>query len=356
MYLESIKLLNFRNYPDSFFVFDKGVNIIIGKNGIGKTNILESIYVLTYGKSYRTRFDNELIKNNTEYLNINGVVRNKEKKNLFVAIERGFGNRSKKAFKINNISKNYRSFTKNLKSVLFSPQDLQIVIDSPSKRRAFLDEILFQTDEEYKANLILLNHTISQRNKLFKQINEGIAEYGEIEYYNKNLIDCSLYVQKKRFEFVKYLNDFFKKNYEEISNSKSECKVEYLKSSVSLQRLEELKSAEIASKRTLIGAQKDDLEFFTNKEREFLNIRYFSSRGEQRTFVFTLKVAAFFFIEKILNEKIVLLLDDIYSELDEVHRASLSRFFDTNQVIITTAEERLIPESLIKSANKVTIK
>ncbi|MBP7859683.1 AAA family ATPase, partial [Patescibacteria group bacterium] len=129
MFIKSVNLINFRNYKNKSFSFSPEVNIILGKNGAGKTNILEAIYFLTYGKSYKTRYDNELIKNDETFLNVAGSVVDGNSSELFVAVEKSYLNRCKKNFKVNNVKKSYRNFTKNLKSILFSPQDLQIVID-----------------------------------------------------------------------------------------------------------------------------------------------------------------------------------------------------------------------------------
>src|SRR3989344_3041634 len=354
MQIHDLSLRNFRNYESRAFNFDSRVNIIIGPNGIGKTNILEAIYVLTHGRSWRTRYDLELIKFDEQVANIKAQINSSE---LFIGLERTQTRRTKKIFKFNGVTRSMTKFTQHAKSVIFSPQDLDIIIGSPSNRRQFLDEVIEQVDFDYKVKSSELKKIVRNRNKILERINEGFSRYSEIEYWNTSLIKNSSYIHAKRKELIEYINNFLSERFSIISNSNAKSKVEYLHSVATKERLEKYKQGEISSKRTLIGAHKDDLlielskfEYAREQTMSYLDARYYASRGEQRALVFTLKLASLSYIQEKLGTGIILLLDDIYSELDENHRNAISEYFNSNQVIITTAEKSLVPKSLLDTS------
>lgn len=357
MFVKSLKLSSFRNYKSKSFDFEKNVTVIAGKNGIGKTNIIEAIYVLTHGKSWRTRYDFELIESTSTTLNISGdILKENDGINLFIGIEKGFSNRSRKVYKINGVSKSHSKFTQVLKSVLFSPHDLEIILGSPSTRRRFLNEVLVQVDEDYSKKLLELKKIVTARNSILKRINQGVADYSEIEYWNSKLIETSSYINKKREGLINFINKDLSNTFSKVSNTEATCFLEYLDSKANSDRLLKYKSAEIASKRTLVGAQKDDFVIkFTKNGYKDMDSKYFASRGEQRTLVFNLKLASLSFLQANSINKVVLLLDDIYSELDAFHREAISEFFDDNQVIITTAEKYLVPETLLTSGKVIEL-
>ncbi len=352
MFIKNLELLNFRNYKKKIFKFNRNLNIIIGANGSGKTNVLEAIYILSQGKSWRSHYDYETIREGENYLNIKSItIINKQKINMFIALQKGVGNRSKKAFKINNVSKSMQKFTGTLKSVLFSPDDLEIITGAPSKRRLFLNDILKQTDNDYKRNLANLKKVISSRNKLLQNIAEKGYKHTELEFWDYQLLKFSNYITQKRKELIDYLNYFIKDNFKKISNTNSTLKIDYKDSKISKERLIEYQKKEIAAKRTLIGAQKEDLILNSSKNNgPFLSTRFFSSRGEQRTASFVLKLGALDFIKEKTKEKAILLLDDIYSELDIYHRKSISKYFKKNQIFITSSEVKMIPKEILKES------
>lgn len=357
MKITSLNVKNFRNYEKSDFSFDRKINVILGPNGIGKTNILEAIYLLTHGKSWKSKYDWDLINYNAEVANVKALVNreNKDEDELFVGVQKGMGNRSQKTYKVNNVSKSLSAFSKSLNSVLFSPQDLEIIIGSPSKRRHFLNESLSQTDEKYGKEILKLKKIVTARNSLLKRINDGLSRYDELEYWNDQLIESSEYIHSIRKNFIAEINEFIGEKFSLISNSNSLTKITYDHSIASKERILEYKAAEIASKRTLVGAQKDDLLIELKKDDRFTDARYFASRGEQRTLVLVLKLGSLKYIQQKLGTKIVLLLDDIYSELDETHRTAIAEYFNGNQVIITTAEKSLIPQNILDEANIITL-
>jgi len=350
MFVRNIKLTNFRNYSSRSFDFEKNVTVVVGQNGIGKTNIIESIYVLTHGKSWRTRYDFELIESTSNTLNLLGEVTKEGKDiNLFIGIEKGFSNRSKKVYKIDDVKKSHSNFIQVLKSVLFSPHDLEIILGSPSTRRRFLNEVLSQVDKNYSRQVLELKKIVTARNSILKRINEGVSDYSELEYWNKKLVEVSGQISSKRNKLIEFINTDLSNTFSKVSNTQATCVLKYLDSKATYKRLQKYKLAEIASKRTLIGAQKDDfIILFSKNGYKDMDSKYYASRGEQRTLVFNLKLATLSFLQSNSINKVVLLLDDIYSELDEFHREAISEFFDDNQVIITTAEKSLVPESLLK--------
>ena len=356
MYIKSLELTNFRNYWHSNFKFDKNINVIVGKNGIGKTNILESIYFLTFGKSWKTLYDYEAISTGKIFSNIKAVIeKNDEDINLFVGIEKGIGNNSRKVFKINEVTKTNAYFTKEIKSITFSPADLEIILLSPSIRRRFLNEILIQIDEVYKSYVSKLTKIVANRNRILKRVREGLSTYDECEYYTNELIEKSNYIQQKRDNLIININKYLEQNFVKFSNSNSSASVVFKKNTVTKEKIINYKDAEIASKQTLFGAQKDDFEVIFNKNNDSYNAKYFASRGEQRTIVFVLKLGALNFIERETNTNLILLLDDIYSELDEIHRNAISEFLNKNQTIITTAEKELVPQEILNRARIIEL-
>ena len=355
MYIKELTLNNFRNYYQSSLSFDKNVTVIIGKNGVGKTNILESIYLLTFGKSWKSLYDKDVISLNKNYCNIKAVIKNSKTTNLFIGIEQSLGNNCKKVFKVNEVKKSLKNFSQELKSITFSPNDLEIILLSPTVRRNFLNEVLFQTDEKYKEHIIKLTKIVTARNKILKRIKEGFSSYQECEYYNNQLVEISKYIQQKREELVEYTNTFLLQNFNIFSNSKSQAKIVYKKNEVTHAKLNEYKEIEIMAKKSLFGAQKDDFEILFIKNNQTTNAKYFASRGEQRSITFVLKLGALNFIQKVTGSNLVLLLDDIYSELDELHRKAIGQFISVNQTIITTAEKNLVPEEIMDKAKIIEL-
>ena len=185
MIISSITLKNFRNYKDREFVFDPLLNILVGKNGVGKTNVLEACYLIAHGKSWRTRYDFELINFNKNTANLISKVNGDT---LFIGLTRTGNKRTKKLFKVNGISRSSNTLATFAKAVVFSPQDLDIIIGSPTYRRNYLDDTLSQIDIEYKKKLTSLKKVVRNRNKLLERINEGLSSYSELDYWNKLLI------------------------------------------------------------------------------------------------------------------------------------------------------------------------
>ena len=357
MHISSLKISNFRNYDLLKLDLNPNMNIIIGNNGQGKTNLLESIYVLGLTKSHRSFIDNNLIKQNEKICKIKGdLVKNDMISKLEIVLEN-----KKKNLKIdnNNINKN-SDYISNMNIIIFYPEDLELIKGSPSSRRRFLNLELSQLNSNY---LIILN----DYNKLLKMRNDYLKNsYIDQNYLNiltDYLIEKAITIYKLRKKFIDKLNNNVEKIYYDITKLKK-FNIKY-KSSIELDdlsydnlktKLEEkfidMKNQELKLKTTLVGPHRDDLEFYLDD----LNLKNYGSQGQQRIAIIALKLGEIDIFKQYKENTPILLLDDVFSELDEKKKNNLLKYInDDIQVIITTTDINNINKKVIKNSKIIEI-
>jgi DNA replication and repair protein RecF len=345
--LTSIFLQNFRSYAKQEFAFED-TTLIVGPNTSGKSNLVEAIYLLSTGKSFRTDKDTQMLKFNQEVGRVRGKVDGEE---LEVLITNGQvnGDSQYKKFLVNGVSKRRVDFAGKLLAVLFSPQDLEIIVDSPVLRRNFLDEVLEQVDRNYRAANIAYVKALRQRNALLELAREtGRRSEKQFEYWDNLVIKNGNLITQKREEFINFLNTSVKDIFDFI--------VEYDRSVISKQRLLQYKEEEVASGITLVGPHRDDFRVLTsNSSKTLHDVKFYGSRGQQRLAILQLKMLQLLFIEKVLGQRPLLLLDDIFSELDESHIKLILREIGKQQTIITTTHKEFIPKKLLKSMKIINL-
>ena len=344
-----ISLNNFRNFGSKTLEFSDGITLIIGPNAIGKTNILESLFLLSTGKSFKARVESESIKYGESIASITGIT---EDIKLEVKITTGENGWPKKKLLVNGVPRRMIDFAGNFKTVLFGPWDMDLVTDSPSLRRKFLDTVLTQTDREYHRSVISYEKGIRQRNRLLFRIREEGVPRSQLVFWNQLLIKNGNYITQKREEFIEFANTM--KNEQGTVN----YALEYDRSIISEGRLEQYRNEEVASATTLVGPHRDDFTFRVNERGstrvEDRDLASFGSRGEQRMGVLWLKMAELDYIEKQTSERPTLLLDDIFSELDHKHRDTVMEIIKNQQTIITTADPHFVAD--LKKVEKIELK
>ncbi len=398
MLLTSLTLQHFRSYQKSTFTFVPTTTLIVGPNAAGKTNLLEAIYLLATGKSFRADRESEMISwgenvgrviaqvgmppagpaapllpdgariphlasmGNTpkeEGYAPSGpfrrVTRSQDTLKLEMILTTGEVTGQKvptKKYFVNGVPRRQVDFIGNLRAVLFWPEHLELVTDSPSLRRSYLDSVLTQIDREYRRNLLSYERGLRQRNRLLDLISEGKAGRTQLLFWNQLLIRAGEYLTQKRQEFIDFINqaDFsapkFAASYQLV----------YDKSIISPARLAQYAEEEIAAKATLVGPHRDDFGFYLLANgHTSRDLSKFGSRGEQRLAVLWLKLGELAFIESIVGERPLLLLDDIFSELDAFHRQIILQLVSSHQSIITSAEGNTEVLFKKKSKNKITI-
>jgi DNA replication and repair protein RecF len=354
MFLKKISLQNFRSYPKKEFSFSQATTLIVGPNTAGKSNLIEAIYFLAKGASFRIDQYEELIKFDENIARIKGKIEEKDLEVVIAKGEMGANSRPFKKYLVNGVSKRKVDFVGNFFAVIFAPSDLEIIIGSPSKRRDFIDNILIQTDRDYRLAIGFYEKGLRIRNALLHKAREtGRRSEKEFAYWDNLLINQGQKITKKREEFIEYLN-VSKKN---ILN----FKIFYDKSIISKERLLQYKEAEIASGVTLVGPHRDDFTIYLLNKNEEHDVKSFGSRGQQRLAILQLKILELVFIEIKTSNKPVLLLDDIFSELDEGHinlilDMTLLRQGYGGQAIITTTHEEFIPNRLLKKVNMIELR
>jgi DNA replication and repair protein RecF len=339
--LKSISLQNFRSYDKKKFNFAE-TTLIVGPNTSGKSNLVEAIYLLSTGKSFRTDKDTQMLKFTEEVGRVKGVVNDDELEVLLTNGEINGGSQYKK-FLVNGVSKRRVDFAGKLLAVLFSPQDLEIIIESPSLRRNFLDEVLEQVDRNYRIASIAYTKALRQRNALLEVAREtGQRNEKQFEYWDNLVIENGNIITQKREEFTNFINSSPKDIFD--------CVVEYDKSLISKERLAQYEREEVAAGVTLVGPHRDDfsVSMFNGGDKTTHNVKFYGSRGQQRLAILQLKMLQLLFIEKILGERPLFLLDDIFSELDEGHIQLILEEIGKQQTIITTTHEEFIPKKLLK--------
>lgn len=351
MYLEKIEINQFRNYENLFLEFSKGLNIIYGENAQGKTNLLESIYVLGLTKSHRSFIDHNLIKNNASFARLKGILNVNDYKSTLELIIQKTG----KKMKIDhNDVKKISDYITNMNIIIFYPEDLKIVKDSPGERRKFLNTELSQLYNNYYNILNEYNKLLKMRNDYLKKMESFDISYFEI--ITSYLIDKAVLLYRMREQFVKELNKSCGKIFKHITGL-DDFHIVY-KTNIDLGTTAEMKERlkkkfedliEVEKKLgvTMVGPHKDDLEFYLGD----LNIKNYGSQGQQRISVLSLKLSEIEIFKQYKGYYPILLLDDVFSELDEHKKNNLLFYINEEiQTIITTTDLNLIESSIIKKS------
>lgn len=354
MYIKSLEIKNFRNYEDFSIEFDKNLNIIIGKNAQGKTNLIEAVFLSSIGKSFRTSRENDLIKFGEE----NAIVRvSAEKKVIDTRVEIFIRKNFKKAIKKDgNTVRKTSELIDNIIIVIFSPEDLKIVKDEPEKRRKFIDRELAQIKPSYYNCLSAYKKILMQRNAYLK---EDRVDDDVLLIWDGQLVDYGSSLMKMRKEFIDKINVFSGKIHDNITNRKENLKITYdsnIKFNVDEKEQREIfknamknsLSTDKKMRTTTRGPHKDDMSFFVNS----VNVRNFGSQGQQRTCALSLKLAELDFIKEETGEKGILLLDDVMSELDEERRNYLIRSLKENQIFVTATD---LDENLVNNYSSAKV-
>ena len=367
MQIKNLSLTNFRNYKKREFVFSPRTNLIVGRNTTGKTNLLEAIFLLSSGTSPQAVLDREMIKEGEELaFVIGGIIDGSVAKELEVQLiasknfptferQRKSGVEVKaeartvttKKFKINGVAKRLGDFLPEFHVVLFSPEDLNLVAGSPDLRRRFLDLALSNVEFRYRYAATEYEKVRKRRNRLLERINVGEAKESELSFWDAKLLEFGTFIQDERKKFFNEINMLITSHFS----------LNYLISGLTAERLYEYRSREIAAETTLIGPHRDDFSFLliNQSTNQPVNLSTFGSRSEQRRAVLALKKAELEFVERKISDRPVLLLDDIFSELDEENRARVSSLLNEGQVIITTADLHHIPTELQKDLRVIKL-
>lgn len=330
MFLKSLSLLNYKNFESANFDFDQKINCLVGNNGAGKTNVLDSIYHLAFGKSYFNPITSQNIKHGSEFFVIEGEFeKNDRAEKIVVSAKRG----QKKVIKRNN--KTYEKFSEHIgfiPTVIISPADRDLIIEGSETRRKFIDGVISQSDNLYLNTLINYNKILAQRNSLLKYfaVNRTF-EKDTIAIYNLQLHELGAVLFDKRKAFLETFIPIFKKRYATISNEKEEVAIFY-NSQLSEKPLDILLEENLQKDRALqytsVGTHKDDLNF----EIEGHPVKKFGSQGQQKSFLIALKLAQFDFIKELNKLSPILLLDDIFDKLDKKRVAHIMELVATNQL------------------------
>jgi DNA replication and repair protein RecF len=344
--LADLRLQNFRSYNDQSFDFSSNVNIIVGPNASGKTNLLEAVLMLAKGKSYRAK-DSELIQFNKDWSKLTSELTEGTQRILKLA--------PLKSFEIEGKEYKRLSLEKTLPVVLFEPNHLQLLSGSPEKRRDYLDDLLEQTTPGYSRLSRQYIRTLSQRNNLLKQPN---LNKNHIFPWDIKLSQLAGQIVRQRVNLTKNINDKLKDLYQELSGDKTITEIRYINHwPIEVYETNFLKGLEASLDTdkirgfTSLGPHREDFEIILNNHNSQLT----ASRGETRTVLLALKIIELQIIETVRDQKPILLLDDVFSELDSKRRQHLVSNLKEHQVFVTTTDADLISKDLKGKSNTIHI-
>lgn len=360
MIVKNIKIKNFRNYETLQIDFNDNINIVYGKNGSGKTNLLESIYVLAFTKSHRFLIGNNLIKTGTDTAVVKGTILNNISYNLEVILSK-----NNKQVKIDNDEvKKIGDYIDKTNIVVFYTEDLELIKGIPSIRRKYLNSELSQISINYFNVLTDFNKLLKMRNDYLKKISDG--EKVDLNYFDiltEYFVAKSVFIYQMRDKFIQKLNKICPKIYQKITGHEgfeivnhpsvnfTDYKAETLKKELTAM-LEDNFDKELKLKTTLYGPHRDDFDFILNGQ----NLKNYGSQGQQRVAVITLKLSEIEILKDYKQTSPIVLLDDVFSELDIQKRESLLTYINHDcQVIITTTDLDSIEKSLLENAKLINI-
>ncbi len=341
MFLKSIRLTNFRNQSDVVFEFSPNINIFVGQNGIGKTNLAEAIYYLCFLKSFRTSSEEFVLQKNKNYFNVTGDFGFEEGGNSEVILiyKKGEGKKISQNHKVVN---RFSEFIGSHPCVCLTPDDIQISNGSPSGRRKFIDVVISQTSKVYLDSLIRYNKIIKQKNKLLSEFEpKKIDEF--LDPWDEELSSYCFEIIRRRKDFLNKISSELSDFYNKLSGGKEEISVSYESSLEFTETQQDIynelvrkRRIEKARKSAIFGIHRDDVSF----KLSGYAARGFASQGQHKTLILALKLAEINFLENEMLESPIAIFDDVFSELDS---SRIGEFFklvgDKTQVFVTTTHE-----------------
>ncbi|KXB93313.1 DNA replication and repair protein RecF [Veillonellaceae bacterium DNF00626] len=345
MKCKNIKLIHFRNFFEKEIDLSDRITILQGNNGVGKTNIIEAVYVASIGKSFRATKDEEMIQmgENEGTILLSFVVR----ETIHEVKIKLFRDRRKKMY-LNDTEIKRKDWLGFFRTVLFTPDELQLIKGAPYERRRFLDVEISQINPRYYEEIVKYNRAVQQRNYAFKNAKyKGFKP--EIDIWDMQIAKSAAYIVRKRKEAILKMNEMMKPLEEQLTGAKENLLLAYKKTGGDpdcfteewyLKKLAENREEDSLLFHTSVGPHRDDFIFQMNG----FNLAAYGSQGQQRTAIVAMKLAEIKFIKKETGEYPVLLLDDIHSELDEERKKALFSYLSDNkiQTIITTAEKNIL--------------
>lgn len=335
MHIKNILLENFRNYDNQEINLNENINIIYGNNAQGKTNIIESLFLCAYGKSFRAKKDKELIKFDKDLCKVE-VSYSKIDREGTIKAEIN----DKKTFFVNGVKQNKISdIIGKINVVIFTPDDIEIIKDGPQKRRRFLDMMISSLRPNYLHLLNSYNKVLEQRNNFLRQIKLENKNPAMLDIWDEQLSEYSF----KIYEYRKYFIEKIANSIEDIHSLITKCgkediKIKYISNSKNkesfLENLKKSRAVDIKRGFTATGVHRDDFMIYINSRP----VSIFGSQGQQRTAILTLKLCELKIVKEEIGDTPILLLDDYMSELDEKRRTSFLENIKGNQVIITCTD------------------
>ncbi len=349
--ITSLRLQNFRSYRDESFEFEPGVNIIVGPNGSGKTNLLEAVLVLSRGSSYRAR-DPDIIMRDKPWARLDGFFGSN---NRTVKIKRQ-ENGTDKSFEIEGKLLRRLRLENTVPVVFFEPSHLQIISRGPDTRREYIDDLLERSQPGYKTTLANYRRALAQRNRLLKQSASSAKK--QLFAWDVRLSQLGMAVATARALILDDVNKQISRSYSQIAGKKTVIETKYclqfpveLYASKMLAKLQASVATDFVRGFTGSGPHREDIEFFINSEP----LSTTGSRGEARSLLLALKIFELELIAKARGQKPIFLLDDVFSELDSARRRALVDYLSDYQTIITTTDADAVIEYFAGSHNLIPL-
>lgn len=349
--INSIRLQNYRSYLDDSFEFEPGVNIVVGPNASGKTNLLEAVLVLARGSSYRAK-DIELVKLNKPWTRLDGSFTGH---NRVVKLEK-INDSLSKSYLLDDKPYKRLNLEKSVPIVYFEPNHLQLITRGPEQRRDYFDELLERSTPGFKSLSANYKRSLAQRNSLLKQ-GPSVANR-QLFAWNIRLSELGEKIAAARTELAENINSELSKTYKKISKQKVELKLEYVSqfpaasyANQLLNKLETVTSEDFLKGFTSYGPHRDDYSFVLNNQPAGIT----ASRGENRSIMLALKVFELNLIENARSQKAIFLLDDVFSELDGARRRALVNYLEDRQTIITTTDADTVIEYFSEATSIIPI-
>jgi DNA replication and repair protein RecF len=348
VHFNQLQIIQFKNHTQTHFRFSKAIVCFTGLNGVGKTNILDAIYYLCISKSYFNSNDNFNVQHEHDFFRLQGKLLSKDKETTEITCKQPLN--GKKEFLLNN--SNYEKISDHIgkfPAVMITPYDNELILEGGELRRKFLDNLISQTNNQYLEKLMLYNKLLLQRNTLLKQFaKQQKQNLSLLQTYDEQLASIAPFIFTIRNETIPLIEAYSKKIYAKLSSDKEIVSIKY-ESDLSGNNFKELLQQnlqkDLITQRTNIGIHKDDLVFEMNQQ----SIKKYGSQGQQKSFIISLKIAQFYFIQKQLNKNPFLLIDDFFDRLDEERADALMSILPTDaQIFISDTDKNRLEKSLRK--------